>query len=317
MRATKGVIELDCFPTPQLARCSTDPAELERVLRFAELQVAAARQVHAALGAEWSALSKSERVRALRVSYGELTQWRYRTALEMPPQIGRGVPTHPDRFRSAIDEHGANYDRLGAIGRLRAHSVWDERKRVYVGGVSTPAYRVMLAYGRAAELRFRREGITSDVLRNAVRLPDGSTVTGSGLVRGATARKVADELVARIARRGGDTRFIETGGDPIYAVTAGDAARAEMFRHAVDLLAGAEPGEVTAWQRARFLLYQAPVMKRGSDAVIRTFLVAVGALLFERPPVLEQDVDLRCLVLEQGAATIMPTDPAGIFRSSN
>ncbi|UGT60543.1 hypothetical protein [Nocardia asteroides] len=87
-----------------------------------------------------------------------------------------------------------------------------------------------------------------------------------------------------------------------------------MFRQALELLAGAEPGEVSAWQRARFLLCQAPVMKRGTDAVIRTFLV--GALLFEQPPVLAQDADLRCLVLGQDAATRMPADPAGISRSS-
>jgi hypothetical protein len=44
--------------------------------------------------------------------------------------------------------------------------------------------------------------------------------------------------------------------------------------------------------------------------VTRVFLVAVGALLFGRAPILLQDVDLRCMVLGQRAATEMDGDTA-------
>jgi hypothetical protein len=40
-------------------------------------------------------------------------------------------------------------------------------------------------------------------------------------------------------------------------------------------------------------------MKKGSDAVTRVFLVAVGAVLLGHPPELAQDIDLRCAVLGQ------------------
>jgi hypothetical protein len=73
-------------------------------------------------------------------------------------------------------------------------------------------------------------------------------------------------------------------------------------------LAGAEPGDVAAWQAARYLLYQAPLTKKGSDAVARVFLVAVGTVLLGAAPILEHDVDLQCIVAGQRAATAMPGD---------
>jgi len=95
----------------------------------------------------------------------------------------------------------------------------------------------------------------------------------------------------------------------MYAVTAADRDRERMFHVAMTVLAGADDGDVGAWQAARYLLYQAPMIKKGSDAVIRTFLVTTGALLLGQPPILEQDVDLRCIVAGQAAATTMPGDP--------
>ncbi|MEV6555189.1 hypothetical protein AB0M22_05715 [Nocardia sp. NPDC051756] len=277
--------------------------------KFAELQASAAQLIYHTLSAEWHEFStKPRRVQALLGAYRYLMQWRYRLAQVSPIQIGIGIPMDPERFRATIDEHGPNYDRIGRVGRLRANCVWNETGRVFTGGEITPAYRIMLEYGKAAESRFAHSGLTGDVLNNPVRLPDGSTVVGNRLVRGAAARDIACDLVARVARRGGDTRHIETGGDPIYAVTADNAARSEIFSCAIDLLAGAEFGDVAAWQQARFLLYQSPKMKKGSDSVIRTFLVAVGAILFERPRILVHDVDLRCLVLGQDSATVMPHD---------
>lgn len=310
MHSENGAIGLDCFPTPHLALNSADAGELRRVRRFAEWQVLAAGRAHAVLSDEWRAFrGRSRRVRALLAAYHELVQWRYGLARAAPSRPGTAVPVDPERFLAPIDHYGPNCDRIGRVGRLRFNSTWNEDDRVFTGGVSTPAFRITLRYGRAAQSRFLRSGAAGDILTNSVRLPDGTRIDGNMLVRGAAARELARELAARVAGRGCDTRRFETGGDPIYVVTAGNSARAEMFRQAMELLARAGTDDVASWQQARFLLYQAPRTKRGSDSVIRTFLVAVGGVLLGAAPRLVHDVDLRCLVLGQDRATVLPGDP--------
>lgn len=107
---------------------------------------------------------------------------------------------------------------------------------------------------------------------------------------------------------------MEVGGDPLYVVTATPDDADVLFNVALAILAGAPDlaplSRLRAWQDARYLLYQAPRMKKGSDAVTRVFLVAVAALLFGRAPILVQDVDLRCMVLGQRSATEMDGDTA-------
>jgi len=299
------------FPTPELALRSTDPAELNRVRAFAEEQATAAEATRTRLAAEWSG-SSAHKAAALREAHADLVRWRHRLALDAPHRLGQGLALDASRFTKTIVEGGANYDRLGYLGRLRDGASWDPATRTYRGGHDTPAHRLMLAYGQAALDRFAREGNTGDVLHNTVTLPDGKTVTGNSLVRGAAARRVADALIARIAARGRDTTRFEDGGDPLYAVTAPDEARGTMYTAGVDLLAAAEPHDVHSWQTGRYLLYQSPLTKKGSDAVLRTLLVAVGALLFTDPPTLDHDIDLRCAVLGQEAATTAPHDPTPV-----
>lgn len=85
-----------------------------------------------------------------------------------------------------------------------------------------------------------------------------------------------------------------------------------LFQAALTMLANAlsayRPDRMSVWQTARYLLYRAPQRKRGSDSVIRAFIVAVGAALFGRVSVLDHDVDLRCMVLGQQADTDLPAD---------
>lgn len=138
--------------------------------------------------------------------------------------------------------------------------------------------------------------------------------TGNQLARGAAAEKIAAELVARVAARGRDTSTMEVGGDPIYAVSADDKAAETFHGVAVIDLAQSFSAEVRlvdrleAWQHARYLMFQSPRTKKGSDAVTRVFLVAVGAALFGVAPVMEQDADLRCMVLGHAACMEMPAD---------
>jgi hypothetical protein len=295
------VITPACFPTPHLALRSTDPAQLVRVRAFAVEQAAAAERARSTLVDGWH--DAHDRRALLRAVHESLVSWRYQLALRAPGRLGKGIAYDAERFRMLIDDHGPNFDRLGYIGRLRANPVWDEETRTFRGGTSTPAHEIMLAYGAVAEKRFAPG---QDVLRNPVVLPGGEQVDGNSLVRGDAARRAADELVERITRRQGRDVQVESGGNPIYLVTAANANRARMFASAMDLLATAKTGDLAAWRASRYLLYQSPITKKGSDAVTRVFLVAVGAVLLGQAPVLEQDADLRSLVCGQAAAIGVP-----------
>ncbi|MFC7612390.1 hypothetical protein ACFQV2_00600 [Actinokineospora soli] len=68
---------------------------------------------------------------------------------------------------------------------------------------------------------------------------------------------------------------METGGDPIYIVTADRADRERMRVAAFEVLA-ADWFDMAAWWQSAFLTYQAPTYKKGSDAGHRVFLVATG-----------------------------------------
>ncbi|HYQ64759.1 hypothetical protein [Actinophytocola sp.] len=236
-------------------------------------------------------------------------RWRYQLALRLDRGVGLGIEYDPSRFATPILADEENYDRIGPVGRFRDGATWDAATRTFRGGRATPAFRIMLAYGRLAEARFAREGNAGETLQNMVVLPDSTRIPGNRLVRGATAERCAAELLARITRRGVDASHVETGGGPMFVLTAQQEDSDRMFAAALGLLAAAAPGDVAAWQAARYLLYQAPRTKKGSDAVTRTFLVATGAVLFGHAPVLDQDIDLRCMVLGQDAATTAPSDP--------
>lgn len=290
------------FPTPDLALRTHDADELARVRAFAGEQARAATAALPALVTGLrTARSRRARVNAMTNVYWSLVRWRADLARRGTEQLGTGLPHDARRFAMPLRDGGPNYDRIGYVGRLREDSVWDPVTRTYRGGRVTPAHRVVLHYGAVATRRFATEEHDGDTLWNRVTLPDGTTIVGNSLVRGAAARLVAADLLARIASRGEDPTRVETGGDPMYVVTAGDQSRARMFHHAMTVLADTKAGDACAWRSARYLLYQAPMTKRGSDSVTRVFLVAVGTVLLGHPPALEQDVDLRCIVSGQVA----------------
>jgi hypothetical protein len=305
------------FPTPHLALRSSDPDEIDRVRQFAHEQARAAETALRELGAALSAArSRADRIAAFVRTHENLIQWRAGLARRTTRRLGTGIDHDASRFTMSLRDGGRNYDRLGRVGRLRENPVWDPESRTYRGGRATPAHLIMLEHGRVAIERFAAEDHDGDTLRNPVTLPDGGRIDGNSLVRGAAARRIAADLVARIARRGADTSRIETGGEPLYVVTAADADRERIFQAAMTALADSAPGDVHTWQAVRYLLYQSPMTKKGSDAVTRVFLIVVGSILLGRPPVLDHDVDLRCIVAGQPAATALPSDPGLAFTSA-
>jgi hypothetical protein len=298
------------FPTPHLALRATGADACRRVRGFAHEQARAAEAALPELaGALRATRSRQDRLAALVLAHEHLIQWRADLARRTTVPPDNGLDHDVSRFTLSLRDGGPNYDRIGNVGRLRENPSWDARDRVFHGGEPTPSHQIMLEHGRVAEERFATEDHDGDTLRNPVTLPDGALIDGNSLVRGAAARRVAAALVARLRQRGADTSRIETGGDPMYVVTADDDNRERMFHAAMTVLADAQHGDVRAWQAARYLLYQAPMTKKGSDAVTRVFLVAVGTVLLGQPPTLDHDVDLRCIVAGQHAATALPSDP--------
>ncbi|SFQ31223.1 hypothetical protein [Amycolatopsis rubida] len=303
------------FPTPALALRTADPAEQRRVRGFAQAQASAAEAARLLLAEHLpGARDHAGRVELLRGAYAALVRWRYEKALTSAGRPGHGLRHDPERFRLPIRAGGVNFDRIGRVGRLRTGSAWNPRTRTFDGGRPSPASTIMEAYGEAALARFDAEGQRGrDVLVNVVTLPGGRRVNGNRLVRGAAARRVADRLLARVRARGEDTGQVEVGGELLYAVTADHQDSARILAAALDQLAALfarrHDDQLRQWQTARYLLYQSPVTKKGSDAVIRMFVVAVGALLFGgRTPVMQSDADLRCMILGQAAGTAMPAD---------
>lgn len=309
------MITAESFPTPDLALRTNDPEAQGRVRDFAYQQADAAEQLRRRLAdADLPARPLHERVPFLRQVEDELVEWRYQLALAAPGRLGVGVAADPERLRMTHHDGGRNYDRLGYTGRMREGATWDPDTKTYRGGEETPASRIIERYGRLALERFATEAPGKDILNNLVSVTGTRQFVGNQLVRGAAAERIADELVARVAARGRDTSTMEIGGDPIYAIST-DANTGDIF-HGVAIIDLAEAfttdvrqvEKLETWQQARYLLFQSPRTKKGSDAVTRVFLVAVGAALFGVAPVMEQDVDLRCMVLGQAAAMDMPAD---------
>ncbi len=290
----------ESFPLPDRADTfvrplnDADQMELDERLGFATLQSEAANGALTVLNT--CATPTAETWASL---YASLTQWRSGLAVA---RFERGVVHSRDRITLPITDASPNCDRIGRFGRLLAGSVWSDEAQAYVDGIPTPASRIMEAAGERARERFIAEDIPGDELQNMVRLPDGSVVCGNRIVKGHAARAVALELKRRVEARGHDVSQFETGVDDImFTITANEAGRRTIFQSAMQELASQKSQECTpeTWANIAYLLYQSPQYKRGSDAVIRTYLVAAGAYLLGSAPVLPQDIDLRAYTMSQ------------------
>ncbi|MBD0669208.1 hypothetical protein [Streptomyces sp. CBMA156] len=292
------------FPTSPLALRFADPARQVKARAFAVEQAKAATEAAGLLARRWEAApGRPARVAALAAVHAHLVDWRYRLAVTMGPRPGTRIAFFPERFRTPIREGDTNYDRLGEVGRLREGAQWDQAAHAFTGGLATPAWEAMVRYGRLAEERFATEGVEGDTLQNRVLLPDGRLVAGNRILRGDAAHRTDAELTARYAARGLNTSWMERGGNPVYTASPAPRDSAVLHSAALDLLA--RPRLTTEdYLLARYLLFQAPQTKKGSDAVSRTFVVAVGAVVLPgAAPALPEDIDLRCYVLGQCLAT--------------
>jgi hypothetical protein len=292
------------FPTPHRAlRGGVDRA---RVCAFADLSAVAANAVHTELVANWSPDDTTRRAHAITTAYAHAQRWR----AELAPgddALRASSSTTTERFTIPITDDEPNCDRFGHCGRFRVGSTFDPATGLYIGGTSTPASRIAHRYGQLIEARFAVDLAGAEILDNPVRLPDGDIVVGNRLTRGAAAEMTAQHLAARVAARGIDATTMETGPRGYYAITATENSRARIRAAAFAFAADRRSMTTLDWWTLAYLLYQAPERKKGSDAVHRVFLAAVGALLCERIPVLRHDIDLWCMTAGQTAVLTAAT----------
>jgi hypothetical protein len=295
------VITAACFPVPDLLLRTNDPAAQHTVRTFAHQQAEAARSLHQALtNALRAARDIHAREAAFTTAFVAAEDWRYRAAAASPHSDDRYSPRWADRFRTPVTDDNPNIFQIGGHERLRDGAAWDPAARAYRGGIETPASQTMRAFEARAAARFA-SAPGADVVCNQVALPGGRAADGMRLLRGEAARQAAAELAARISARGGDISRITTDGQLIYLTSPPASDRNAIFPQAMALLAQEHtaPAALIAWVQAAYLLYQAPRRKRGADATVRTFLIAAGAALLPRLPVLLHDIDLRAYVQTQ------------------
>ncbi|MFD5629965.1 hypothetical protein [Streptomyces sp. NPDC127072] len=295
-------ITAECFPTPALILRTNDPTAQRSLRKFAHQQAEVATSLHQALNEGLrSTRDTNDRATVFSRVFEAAEDWRYRIAAASPQPVGRYGSTWTERFRQPVTDDNPNLFRLGEHARLRDGARWDPTTRTYLGGIETPASRTMRQFGIQALARFS-QAPGMDVVRNQVTLHDGEVAHGMQLLGGNAAHRAATEMVTRIAARGGDTSRIITDGHLIYVASAPEADRRKIFDNAMTLLAHdhtSAASALTAWLQAAYLLYQAPRRKRGGDATVRTFLIAVGTYLLNRLPVLLHDIDLRAYVTPQ------------------
>lgn len=266
------------FPTPDLVKTVNNPAAWDQLGGFAEVQAAEAAAALGVLEERLaSAGSRAERVAGFEAAYRHVAEWRYQVALQ-----GQWTRPHAsaDDVRATIGEGHMRYRLSPSAGNREP---------------GTPAWKLLSELEAVALERMGRD----HRMQNVVTLRGGETVNGNRLVFLAAPRDPA------------------TGGpylgspDQVVTETA-DQADCEVLRRAsFDALAELEearaagaadprdPEQRRTFTDAAYFLVQGPEFKRGSDAIMRTFLVAAHARVFDAAPVLPQAIDLDGMVRGQ------------------
>ncbi|MFD7156025.1 hypothetical protein ACFV9C_15570 [Kribbella sp. NPDC059898] len=263
-----------CFPTPAVVMTSVDPAVADQLRGFAAVQAVEATAALQVLDRELAgAGTRAERVAGFEAAYRHVAEWRYQLAVE-GKWVRPGASAEDVRARI---EFGMNYRLSPAVGRREPGS---------------PAYTFLTELERVAldRLDGRHE------LQNVVTLRDGSTVNGNIL----HFVPAPDDEATR--------RFFPDGlPDEVKTQTAGPEDREVLRRASFETLAELEelkadpknPAHRQAFADAAYFLVQGPEFQRGSDAIMRTFLVAAHARVFDAAPVLPQAIDLDGMVRGQ------------------
>ncbi|WP_410784986.1 hypothetical protein [Kribbella sp. C-35] len=260
-------ITAQSFPTPDIVKTTNNPAMWDQLGGFAQVQAAEANAALELLDEQLAkAGSFDERAAAFETAYRHVTEWRYQVAVQ-------GQWTRPnsevEAFRTPIP----------------ADEWMDYKLTPWAAGrePGSPAFVLLTDLEQVAKDRLKN----SLNLHNPVNLPDGRTIRGNlldqefhpGLVITGTARfedreqlrRASFEILADLETQRADTERLDPQ-DPELRQKFTDAA---------------------------YCLIQGPEMMRGSDSIMRTFLVAAHTRVFDAAPVLPQAIDLDGMVRGQ------------------
>ena len=253
------------FPTPDVVKTMNNPAAWDQLGGFAEAQAAEANAALALLDERLGrAATKVDRTEAFEDAFWHVTDWRYEMAAHGWTRPG----AHAEDVRTPIST-AMTYALTPFVGNRESGS---------------PAFRLLSDLDWVA--RDRLKG--ADEVRNMVRLRDGRSIEGNLLFQ--------------------DDRGL------VFTETAAGSDRLTLRRAAFETLADLEAKRADAghldpkdpelrqqYADAANFLIQAPEVQRGSDAIMRTFLVAAHARVFDAAPVLPQAIDLDGMVRGQDA----------------
>ncbi|MGY1877009.1 helix-turn-helix domain-containing protein [Nocardia gipuzkoensis] len=286
VRAGRGPLRSEHFPVPGLRMRSNDPGRNAALRMFSLWQAYVANRGLGKLVSRWdSAATPAMRRRVLAELYFWVSQQRYMRqvwAVGRDPSVaGEHGESHPDYFRTRLGDDAPNMDMVGHLAGLRAGVRRDPQTGKWHGGVGTPAFWTTLAIGGLVRSRMDVEAPGSEVLQNVVELPGGARVDGNVLYASEPGRFVIETA------RAGDQRTIF------------DAALAELAAVLDQRSPQPSADVLRRLADAVYLLFQAPLMTRGSDATIRTFAATVFTFAFGRPLRLPHDIDLQAMSRRQ------------------
>ena len=245
---------------------SANPAAWDQLRGFAAVQ---AVEANAALGVLDERLaraeSRGERVAAFETAYRHVAEWRYQVALG-------GQWTRPgasaDDVKTPIGPGGMGY-------RVTPDEWLPDRE--------SPAFKMLAKLATVGLERLNG----SSRLQNRVDLRNGRQVDGNALqlVPGPP-----DEVQTRTAEP--DDREVLRRAS-FEALAELDEARAAGGTDPKD------PEQRQMFVDAAYFMVQGPEFKRGSDAIMRTFLATAHTRVFDAAPVLPQAIDLDGMVRGQ------------------
>jgi hypothetical protein len=268
------------FPTPAIAKTTGDAAKNAQIEQFAEwmAQQANAGRLRMA-GADLARMAPAKRAKALEELYESFVQARYKKALEIGGKA-------PEKITTPIKVGDPNFDPFGDIRALEG----------------SPAHGARAEIGRLAEERFA--GTSAETVQTRVRLPNGETIEGNVIHRGASADAINALKGNKYGYAEGAAKIITETTSPANQRRLHDAGvqiLADLAAEAPDLarnpaLAGKAKEDFAT---ALYALFQGPVNNRGSDSAIRLFGSVMYQKIFGRLAALPHDVDIRAYALDQ------------------
>jgi hypothetical protein len=284
----KGAFGPKQFPTPAIAKTPANATRWTAIEVFAKWMAEQANKGRVRLaGIDVAKMSPAERNAALEALYQSFTKARHDKALE----LAAGDPAKvadAKKIITPIPDGDPNYDPFGDIEKLEG----------------SPAHGARAEIGEIAQKRF--DGTSGDTVQTKVTLPDGTTVDGNTLHRGASAEKI------NAAK--GDKYGFGAGAKKIVTETATPENQQKLHDAGVRIMGelAARSGEIQGSEamraRARetfatalYALFQGPINNRGSDSVIRLFGTVMYQQIFGRVVTLPHDVDIRVYAADQAS----------------